>query len=464
MNDKLSVRVSPSWLSRSVMYQITLRAFTPEGTLRAAAAKLPEVAALGVDIVYLCPICLQDDDPRREFWSDRQRASGTNNPCNPYRIKDYDRIDPEYGTPDDLREFVQTAHRLKLRVMLDIVFFHCGPTAVFLKDHPDYVRCNPDGSIRYGSWHFPELNYDNPALREYLWRNLEYWMREFAVDGYRCDVGSSIPLDFWESARVRLEKINPEVIMLSEGFLPENQRLAFDLDYDFFWTFSLHAVFNRGKTALQVRQQAWEEQHQKVPRGTRFMRFSDSHDIAHDTSFGMQRKPGQSEQDWQNIVGSYGIPDVGLPPGSRIENSWGQAANDAVLVLNFTLDGIPLLYNGQEIADAATHSIYDRFPVDWSKAATPAGQARRTLCRRLCELRHREAALTSGTVTWLDSAEPDAVLAFQRVAGPETVLVLVNLTSHPVRPAVATGDDAPLLGTAADELPAYGYFVGKKQE
>ena len=90
-------RPSAEWLGRGVMYQVWLRGFTPEGTLRAASARLPEVAELGATIIYLSPVNLSDPDMRQEFWSKRQKASGTNIPRNPYRISDYDRIDPEYG-------------------------------------------------------------------------------------------------------------------------------------------------------------------------------------------------------------------------------------------------------------------------------------------------------------------------------------------------------------------------------
>ena len=120
----MEARKSPAWLKNAVMYQLFLRAFTPEGTFRAAEKKLPELASLGVDIVYLCPVCLQDDDMRKEFWSDRQKFSGTENSRNPYRIKDFYSVDPEYGTEANLRSFIATAHKLKIRVLLDIVFFH----------------------------------------------------------------------------------------------------------------------------------------------------------------------------------------------------------------------------------------------------------------------------------------------------------------------------------------------------
>ena len=84
----LTAKAAPEFLKDSVIYQINLRTFTPDGTLRAAERLLPHIAALGADMVYLCPVTLADDDPRPEFWSDRQKQSGLNNPKNIHRVGD----------------------------------------------------------------------------------------------------------------------------------------------------------------------------------------------------------------------------------------------------------------------------------------------------------------------------------------------------------------------------------------
>ena len=184
---------------------------------------MPKLAELGVDILYLTPIFVSDDDPDPKGWSPHQRASGIGNPRNPYRMKDYYNVDPEYGTNDDLKEFVATAHQLKMRVMLDMVFLHCGPNAVFLKENPDFVKRDEDGKILCESWGFPKVNHENPELREYLLKNMEYWVTDFDVDGFRADVSHRVPMPFWNAARERLEKIRPDIIMLAEGgrWIPE---------------------------------------------------------------------------------------------------------------------------------------------------------------------------------------------------------------------------------------------------
>lgn len=460
-------RKSPEWLKTSVMYQIFLRAFTPEGTLAAATKRLPEVAALGADIVYLCPICLQDDDPRREFWSERQRKFDS--PFNPYRIKDFYTIDPEYGNDGDLLAFVAEAHRLGLRVLLDIVFFHCGPTAVFIEAHPDFIKRGPDGKPTNGSWCFPALNFDNPELREYLWRNMEMWIEKFAVDGYRCDVSDAVPLDFWDTARARLEKLNPDVITLAEGQRKEDQRYAFEMNYNFSMAFATHAVFTQGNPASSLRR-LWEKQHAEYPEGTRFIRYIDNHDIAHDFSWGLTRAAGQSDESWENKCRFHGLPLSGVEPDSRPDRIWGYDAVNALLALCFALDGVPFLYNGQEVADFARHSIYGRMPVAWDNADTPRGKARQTFCRKLCELRHREKALADAPLTWLENGAPDHILSFQRRIGEECVLVLISLAKTPVVTAVADlagsftsllSEGVALEGNKASFKP-YGFFIGRK--
>jgi cyclomaltodextrinase / maltogenic alpha-amylase / neopullulanase len=432
-------RPSAEWVTRGVMYQIQPRAFTPEGTLRAATARLPKVAELGFDIIYLCPVFVADDDPNVQGWSPRQKKSGMNNPRNPYRMKDYYHVDPEYGTDDDLKAFIAEAHRLGMRVLLDMVYLHCGPNAVFLAEHPDFVKRDAEGNVAVAGWGFPALNLANPELREYLWKNMEYWVREFGADGFRCDVSDGIPLDFWETARDRLEKIRPDVCMLAEGTRREDQLKAFDLDYG--WGF-------KWDNAASVRKQ-WEKMRDERPRGgARFIRFIDNHDIAND---------------------SY---------DNRIEKAWGTRWVNATLVALFTLDGVPMIYNGQEVADTARHSIFGRSPIDWASGDTPTGKTRFAFCQQLCATRHAERALTHGAVVWLDNDQPDAVLSFLRRAAGEEILSVVNLSDHALKvrvtfPEPTQWSHSTLLaeGVTAEtddnsfllNLEGFGYLVAKRK-
>lgn len=443
----LTARPSPQWVTGGVMYQIQPRAFTPEGTLKAATARLPGVAEIGVDIIYLCPVFVADDHPDPQSWSPRQRASRTNNPRNPYRMKDYYHVDPEYGTDDDLKAFVAETHRLGMRVLLDMVYLHCGPSAVFLKEHPNFVKRDEQGKIAVAGWGFPAINMANPELREYLWKNMEYWVENFGVDGFRCDVSDGIPLDFWETARERLDRIRPGLCLLAEGNRRADQLKAFDLNYSFEWFASVRRVLDKGQPVSSIRT-AWEAIAARRPRGTRFIRYIDNHDIAND---------------------AY---------DNRIEKAWGSRCVDAMLVALCTLDGVPMLYNGQEVADTARHSIFGRMPIDWAAGDTPAGKARFALCQELCRVRHTERALTNGEVVWLDNDQPDSVLSYLRRTSSEEILSVVNLSDRAIDVRVALPKQnrwsyEPLLAAEAEikvadrgsllSLGGFGYWVAKRE-
>jgi glycosidase len=187
----------------------------------------------------------------------------------------------------------------------------------------------------------------------------------------------------------------------------------------------------------------WEKTRNDRPQGARFIRFTENHDFANDTTT------------------------------NRVEKMWGSKGAAAMLAVNFTLDGVPFLYNGQEVADTAPQSIYARWPVAWAAGDTPAGKARFAFCQKLCALRSDERALTQGSVNWLDNDAPDAVLSYVRTLGSEQILTVVNLAGRPVNvqvtmPKTSAASFRTLLAEGAKDenmkfaLDGYGFFVGKR--
>lgn len=391
-----NARKSPKWFTEGVMYQIQPRSFTPEGTLRAATRKLPYLKDLGVTITYLVPVMKMDDSRDKAFWSPRQIRSGFDNPKNQYRIADYFHVDEEYGTDEDLKDFCREAHRLGLKVVFDLVYFHCGPTAPFLREHPEFTWWNADGTVKKGPWRFPKLNFAVPALRTYLIGNITYLMRTFGADGFRCDVGDGIPLDFWCDAHDAMDALRPgEAVLLCEGFTVCDQYKGFDADYGWF----------PGLSAKTVRS-AWIGREKQCPVGSRFVNHYENHDIATDA------RP-------------------------RREKAWGFDAVNQVLTWMFTLDGVPLLFCGNELADAdERHSMFGKTPMDWSQLDRAPGRARHVLVKELAHLRREHPALTAVNgrdgLIWLDTTKPDAVSAFARRGGGETLLVVQNWTGREV--------------------------------
>jgi 1,4-alpha-glucan branching enzyme len=431
-----------------MIYQLSLRVFTPEGTIKAASKMLPFLAKLNITHIQLSPVVMADDDADRTFWSDRQIASGFDNPKNSYRLKDYFAIDPEYGNDDDLREFVELAHRLNLRIIMDLVYLHCGPKAVFLKDHPGFVRRKSDGDIENGPWHFPLLNYDNPELREYLWSNMLYFVENFNIDGYRCDVGDMVPLDFWEEGIRRIRSVKPDLFMLNEGKDPSYLKI-FDANYFYDGCFDAVKIAGGDLPASHFKEK-WSICRSSMPPGGKMLHFIDNHDVASDSY----------ENRHEKVIGSDGI--------------------EALFVLTVTLDGVPFMFNGYEVMDGLKHNMfanrfYGRDPViNWANGLTTKGTERIQFIQNLNRIRLESAALCSGGLRWLSHDAPDHVLVYLREGGGKKVIIIINMHKKPVTVNITEKIEAPGLlspllskgiaytantGGIFADLLGYGYLV-----
>jgi len=398
----------------SILYQISLRSFTPEGTLKGAEKMLPHIASLGFDIVYLCPCFDSDDDTDPIYWSPNHKKSKQTLPTNPYRMRDYFKIDEEYGTDADLRDFVNTAHDLGLKVLLDLVYFHCGPKAVFIEEHPDFVLLDENGNVTCGRWNFPQINFGSAELREYLYSNMEYFIKEFGVDGYRCDVAEHIPLDFWEEGRRRVDAINPNTILIDEGDQAPYNEVAFDAYYNFKFGYNLRKTFKHQVLASDFVAAAKEMQ-EKMPKHSIPLLFNDNHDTVKDV--------------------------IHL---KRLEAIVGHDRMEASLVIIYTSEGIPFIYNGNEICDEQNHTLYaNRFTapnyrINWSNAVTPAAERRIRIMRQLADLHRNNPVIANGSTEWLTVSEPDHVVAYSRILGERKISVIVNTTDAALKFVVDT--------------------------
>ena len=448
---KPSARPTTEAFKKSVIYQILPQHFTQEGTLKKAQEFLPHIKSLGVDIVYLCPVFVSDDDMNQAGWSRRQKASQLNNPRNPYRMKDYFNVDSRFGTNQDLKDFITEAHSYGLKVILDLVYFHCGPTAVFIKDNPDFIIRDEKGNVKNGRWNFPQLNFKSRGLRDYLIKNMIYYIKDFDADGYRTDVEGEVPADFWREAYAEIVKIKPNVIMVAESERSDAQVDVYDANYSFKWEYRTIDVFSAKKPASALRD-IWEIQNKKFVKGARVLRALDNHDTASDAC----------------------QPNKG---GARFEVQFGNRGMDAIQVMNFTIDGIPFIYNGNEFADDAPFSMFGdnkhgRMFVAWENIATKEGWARMNLIRKLTKLRKDNTALWNGETKWIDNSAPNSILSFTRIAENEKVLVVINTRNAPVNACVKLPDvdvSTTMLNYGCDykdnekcisvKMKPYGYIV-----
>ncbi|HXG91954.1 MAG TPA: alpha-amylase family glycosyl hydrolase [Blastocatellia bacterium] len=390
-----SARQSPAWVRDGIVYEIYPRAFSQEGNFKAITARVDDLKSLGVTILWLMPI--------HPIGQEKKKGSIGS----PYAVRDYYAINDDYGSKDDLRRLITEAHRRGMRVILDMVANHTSWDSVLMK-HPDYYVRDASGRINYPhDWSdVAELNYDNPKLRDYMIEMLKYWVREFDIDGYRCDVAGEVPTDFWERARAELEKIKPDIGMLAESEKPELLVKAFDFDYAWNFHNTLNEVMTGRAPASKFRQ-TWTEDRAKYPRGALRMRFSDNHDER------------------------------------RAIARFGERGALAASVLMFTLDGVPMLYNGMEVGDtteSGAPALFERLPVFWPIAERRPEFPR--FYREIIALHKEHAALSNGNLVWLANSDPARVVTFSRRNDDEEIVVAINFSNRPFKGTVQTTNAA----------------------
>ena len=427
---KVAARSGPDWLASAVVYEVFPRAFSKEGNLDGVTRRLGELKDLGVDVIWLMPI-----HPTGEKHKPGPDGS-------PYAVRDFYKVDSRLGSKKDLVKLVEEAHRLKLKVILDLVPNHTAWDAEWMKD-PDYYRKNSLGEVMHPqpAWKdVAALDYTQTKTRKAMIEVMRYWLEEAKVDGFRCDAACFVPVDFWEEARAALDQSHPGILLLAEAEDPPYLAKAFDLDYDWPLYHSLNHVLLDGKPATELRK-TWEASRARFPKGSRHLRFSDNHDQVRATA-------------------RYGLD--------------GAIASQ---VLMFTLDGVPLVYNGMEIGDATESTapaLFQTRKIDWDPVGRPPI---RDLYRALIAFRKENKAMTSGEVVWLENSRKDEVVTFLRKKDGDEILVAINLSSRPVEvavPVAAPDDFKPLefpghlkkgVGTPARlRLPGFGWSVMKKEE
>jgi starch synthase (maltosyl-transferring) len=211
-------------------------------------ARLPEIAALGFDVVYLVPIHPIGRVNRKGRNNTPRKRPG--DPGSPYAIGSAEgghrAVHPELGTLDDFRRFVAAASRLGMEVALDFAV-QCAPDHPWIREHPEWFLFRPDGTVKYAE--NPPKKYEDIVNVEFynsdwvgLWRELRdvvlFWIEQ-GVKIFRVDNPHTKPLPFWEWMIREVKAVAPETIFLSEAFTrPKKMRslakAGFSLSYTYF--------------------------------------------------------------------------------------------------------------------------------------------------------------------------------------------------------------------------------------
>jgi glycosidase len=427
---------TPDWAKNANIYEVNVRQYTPAGTFAAFAEHLPRLKAMGVDILWFMPIY-----PISE--AKRKGSLGSY-----YAIADYTAVNPNFGTMEEFKALVEQIHAMDMKVILDWVPNHTGWDHPWITNHPDFYTqdslgnvidpINPETGESWGWTDVADLNYDNEAMREAMTEEMLFWLRQVNVDGFRCDVAAEVPDDFWAQAVPKLREAKPELFMLAESDHPPHRNEEwFAMTYGWPHHHTMNEIA-QGKTDMLALDTLLEDYHSRFKKGYP-MQFITNHD----------------ENSWNGTV----------------EERMGEAA-DAMAVLAFTLEGMPLIYSGQEAGLDKRLKFFEKDQIDWGNISRQAFYA------TLLDLKHRNPAIWNGAAggpierIYLEDAE--GIYAYRRVKGENEVAVFLNLsdkmTSFNLKGELLSGDYTNVFANStmslADgmemQLSPWGYLLLEK--
>ncbi len=376
----------PEWSKNATIYQINTRQFTPQGTFKAAESHLPRLRDLGADILWLMPV--------QEIGEKNRKGSLGS----PYSVRNYYRANPEFGSLDDLKHFVNAAHAQGMHVILDWVANHTAWDNPLVTEQPEWYARDWKGDFRPTPWwDWPDiidLDYGQEGIRKYMTEVMKYWVIAADIDGYRCDVAGFVPTDFWNNVRKELDAIKP-VFLLAEWENRDLHAEAFDMTYAWTWNEAVHKItMGQANLNLLYKYYSWNEK--AFPADGMRMLFVSNHD----------------KNAWE---------------GTEFEQ-FGDGLETA-MVLSVVSEGMPLIYNGQEAGNPRRLAFFEKDPIEWR--AHPLGD----LYKKLFALKKENTALWNGKwgarmINVPNSAQTQ-VLSFVRQNKGSKVFAVLNFSAKP---------------------------------
>ena len=366
-----------SWANTASIYEVNIRQYTAEGTFKAFEKHLPRIKDMGIDIVWLMPIT-----PISQVHKKGSLGSY-------YACSSYTKINPEFGTEADFKDLVDAAHTLGMKVIMDWVANHTGSQHEWMQEHPNWFAQDASGvfSERNGWEDVVDLNFDNSLMRIALIDAMEFWVRQFNIDGFRCDMAHLVPLDFWIAARTKLQ--DSKILY----WLAECEDIAyhqvFDTSYAWSW---MHASQKLGKGEDGLHEvYTILHQYAQYPKGASKLFFTSNHD----------------ENSWN---------------GTEYEK-YGKAAK-AWAVFTLTWNGQPLIYSGQELPNHKRLAFFDKDQLHWTSEKPLLHDFYKTLLTA----RRQFPVLAAGSIFNLPT--DNAVMAYFKQDQGQTALVILNFSAE----------------------------------
>lgn len=405
-------KFSPAVEENSVIYEVNIRQYSPEGTFNAFTKDIPQLKELGVKIIWVMPIFPISQTKRKatggddsKFASEMPAAEQHKYLGSYYAVSDFTKVNPEFGTIEDFRNLVKTAHENGIYVILDWVPNHTGWDHVWIKNHPEYYTKNTKGEIidpinpetgkSWGWTDVADLNYDNQNLRKAMTADMMYWIKDEAIDGFRCDVAGNVPLDFWQQAIPQLRK-QKNIFMLAEAWEPALlKNNLFDMAYAWDGHHTLNKIA-QGKEPVKQFDAYIEKINKDYEANDILMNFVDNHD----------------ENSWNGTI------------KSRLGE-----AEEAMTALTYLMPGMPLVYSGNEYGLAHSLKFFEKDSIPKTKGKQWELRA------KLGKIKNEIDALHGGKNKATYNRIPatnENVLVFERMKNGKKVIYLANLSAKPV--------------------------------
>ncbi len=376
--------VHPAWTKNATIYEANIRQHSKEGSFKKFEAYLPELKKMGVKVIWIMPI-----NPIGE--KNRKGSLGSY-----YAVRDYKGVNPEFGSPEDFKQLVKSIHAQGMYVIIDWVANHTAWDHPWADKHPEFYKKDKEGKFvpPVPDWaDVIALDYSNAQLRKEMIDAMRFWLTEYNIDGFRCDVAAMVPTDFWNDVRRELDKTK-KVFMLAEAHEFELQEKAFDMTYAWQHKDLFNAIAQGKKTVKDLDAYLNGEEKQYHPDAYRMLHIT-NHDL----------------NSWE------GTEFVRL--GEAVET---------FLVLSNIMKGMPLMYSGQEAGNTKALDFFERDPIVWKDH--PFKQ----LYTKLFQLKKTNKALwngvAGGAMQRIATGNDDQVFAFSREKAGNKIVAIFNLSNQ----------------------------------
>ena len=387
--------ISDESLATGIIYEVNIRQYSNEGTFNAFTKDLGKIKDLGVNIIWLMPT----------YPISKTKSKGPLGSY--YAISDYKGVNSEFGTIEDLKKLVYTAHQMGMYVIFDWVPGHTGWDHIWIKEHPEFYVKNDAGEIidpidprtgeSFGWTDVADLDYENYSMREEMKESMLYWIKETDIDGYRIDQAYAIPMDFYEDTFAAIKKLK-SVFFLGETDANHPggmQHLKnFNASYDFPGHHLTKDIVNGHKSVKDY--------------------------LKHRENFILKHNPAHL---LLNFVSSH---DENAWAGT-VDELYGDAAH-TIMALNYIAPGLPFLYSGVEY-DLNKRLLF------FEKDSFPRIEGRTfQLLKQLGELKTTHPALhagkNAGQYNQIETSHIDKVLAFERTKLGDTIVFIANMSKE----------------------------------